>query len=94
MDVFKLNFDTFIVANGTSVAYIIHNNRDALLRAEGKMISQTNIPHAKLIAASDGIKLALFNMKIGDLSMEGDSSTVLTDNKKCQGPYHASFIVR
>lgn len=51
MGILKLNFDAFVFGNGTFIAYIICNSQGILIRAESKIISQTNVPNVKLIAA-------------------------------------------
>lgn len=50
MGILKLNFDASFSTNGTYITYIIRNSEGVLIRAGGKMISQTSIPNAKLIA--------------------------------------------
>lgn len=49
MGILKLNFDAFVSANGTFIAYIIRNSMRVLIQVESKMISQTTIPNAKLM---------------------------------------------
>lgn len=51
MYILKLNFDASVFGNGTFIAYIICNSQGILIRAESKIISQTNVPNVKLIAA-------------------------------------------
>ena len=71
MGALKLNFDASVTSTSASVAYIIRDCHGVLTRAGGNRISHIVVPYAELIAAWTGVKVALVDMKIMDLLVEG-----------------------
>lgn len=53
----KINFDTVIVCNKVSTAFVIRDHNGKIIRARDRLLSISSVPAAKLIAAWLGLVL-------------------------------------
>ncbi|XP_010931594.1 uncharacterized protein [Elaeis guineensis] len=77
MGVLKINFDASLSSKEAGAAYVIRDYQGKLIRAGGKRLATSSVSFAELVAAWAGVAVALYQLQVKDLWVEGDSLVVI-----------------
>ena len=77
LGVLRVNFDASVHADQAASGFVIRDYKGKLLRAGGKCLIPSSMPHVELNAAWLGLYAAVIELQAQRIWLEGDSYTVI-----------------